>query len=172
MGPRSNSPSWLWRIHEWIGRVLPSTRERRGVGFIIVLLILVLTRDAITFPIAVGWPAAAALIDSEEELARLRQQTSECTSAAAFFRTPEGKTYARKLMYNQLEEGERRVVLVPEPPRDELSATQRVRAWIGAHEAAMAASVHRALRILHRWAFDPPDEEAAAEAAACTKSSD
>ena len=155
MSPRY-PPLWLLRINEWLQSVVPNRRERYAAFVLIVAAVLLLTREAILIPVTVGWSAAKSIVESEDELLRLEREAAEYHAAAGFFATERGKEYARKLQGQYLEDGEHPVFLEPESDAAEPSAARRVRDWVVERETAIGSSGRFTLRVLRRWASDPP----------------
>lgn len=148
-------PPWLQRIHDRLGGRFLGRRRGYALGALIIIAVLLLTQGAIKVPFTVGWSAADTLVRKEAELERLRRETAECAATARFFRTPEGKRFARKLMYNRLEEGERRVV--PELPEAAPGVSQRVGEWFHAQKDSFTSAARHHLAVLKRWVADPPE---------------
>ena len=158
-------PSWLRRINEWLQSLVPNGRERCAAGVLIVAAVLLLTREAILIPVTVGWSAAKSIVESEDELRRLEHEAAEYHAAAGFFATERGKEYARKLQGQYLEDGEHPVFLEPEPDATEPSTARRARDWVAEREIAVGSSCRFALRVLRRWASDPPPAQESPAAA-------
>lgn len=152
----SSVPPWLQRLYDRLGEQLLTRRRSYALGVLIIIVVLLLTQGAITVPFTVGWDAAGTLLRYETELEILRRETAECAAAAPFFRTPEGKRFARKLMYNQLEEGERRVT--PDLPgvETETGVSRRVGEWFHGQKDALTGGARHKLAVLNRWVADPP----------------
>lgn len=149
-------PSWFRHVRDRLAEQLLTRRRAYGLACLIVIVVLLLTQGAITVPFTVGWDAASTLVRYETELEHLQRDTAECAAAAPFFRTPEGKRFARKLMYNQLEDGERRVA--PDLPRveGEPGVSRRIGDWFHAQKDAITDGARFKLAVLKRWISDPP----------------
>ena len=107
-------------------------------------------------PAKVGVRAARALVDREAELQRTRERIAEYEAAIQYFSTPEGKEFARRLLYNESRSNERRAHLVPEDPRSTRGPIARVSRWFADTKARAGEAGRRAVAILMRLASEPP----------------
>jgi hypothetical protein len=132
-------------------------RERRALALLVVCTVLFFTRQALLVPLTVGWPAARILVQNEQELTALRAQADEYRSAARYFRTPVGREYARKLMYNQHEPGEQRMAVEPLPTKETVGLGTHMRAWLAGVETSLDRQLRHTGRVLRCWFQDPPE---------------
>ena len=118
--------------------------------------LLYLNRDLFLTPLVVSYSAAHSLVMQDRELANTRQRTADYRDASRFFDTPQGRDYARKLMYSQPSPGERVMRIVPGDGQALRGTKTRVREWVDAGFAQLGTGYHLNVAILHRWLSNPP----------------
>lgn len=131
-------------------------RERLLLALLVAGTVLFFTREAVLVPFTVGWPAARMLVQSEKELATLRAQAAEYRSAAGYFGTPAGRDYARKLIYNQQEPGEKRLDVEAVPESRRASLGRWMQSWWQGTEKDLDTSQRQTRRVIGRLFVDPP----------------
>lgn len=131
--------------------------RRYMMAVLTVVAVGLLTREAIIVPFTVGYTAARRLVQQEDQEAALHKQAAEYRAAAEFYRTPEGQEAAGRLALNVPGPGERRAILEPEAPAT--PARGGVRNTLLEIETRLAEAVHFQMRVLRRWAHDPPREK-------------
>ena len=147
----------LRTLHIWISETLPGRAPRYGVAVVLVAVFFLPTLGVLQVPFVLGWQSSDRLLTYEEELQRLRRETAEGAAAAQFFKTPDGREFARKLMHNHLEEGERRVVPEPIPDEQDPGVSQRVGEWVHVHKDGLTAHARHSLAVIKRWVVAPPE---------------
>jgi hypothetical protein len=133
-------------------------RPRRYMTALLAVVVVgLLTREAIIVPFTVGYAAARRLVEQEDQEAALHKQVAEYQAATEFYRTQAGQEAAGRLLLNVPGPGERRAVLKPEAPS--ASPKQNVRGTLSDLEARVTQAMHFQMRVFHRWAHDPPRQE-------------
>jgi len=137
-------------------QVLPNDRIRRRFAWLVVFTLLGLNVDTLVLPVTVGFRAAGALVDHESELRLTQRRIAEYRAATEYFSTPEGREFARRLLYNESRDNERRARLVPRAAEAAEGPIARSKKWYADRKDRGRKAGRRALQLGKRLTSDPP----------------
>lgn len=135
----------------------PASRRYVIVGAVFLCVFLI-TRGAVTLPLAVGWSDARDLLEREQHRDALKRELAEYHRAIPHFRSPEGQEQARRMFYKYRDQGE--IPVRPTPVSPEEGITERLNGWVDDHQEGAKDWSRDRTQVLRRWALDPaPTDE-------------